>query len=200
VPPPRTPVLVGLTGAVAAGKSEALASFARHGAATLSSDAVVHELLDDPVVRDRLVERWGSEVAPDGVVDRGRIGKLVFESPEELGWLEELLHPLVGERIAAWHSELDAATGVAVIEVPLLFETAMDGAFDETVAVVAGDQVRTERAGLRGTDQLDARAGRQLSQEEKAARAGHLIENDGSLEALDRSVAELMKALTPAGP
>src|SRR6266496_3578980 len=96
------PPLIGLTGAVAAGKSETLAALARLGAATLSSDAVVHDLLGTPGVRERLVERWGGEVAPDGVVDRARVGAVVFDRPGELGWLESLLHPLVGGRIADW--------------------------------------------------------------------------------------------------
>jgi dephospho-CoA kinase len=90
------PSLIGLTGGIAAGKSEALRILAELGAETISTDAVVHELLGSDVVRDRLVERWGAEVAPDGVVDRGRVGGIVFERPEELGWLESVLHPLVG--------------------------------------------------------------------------------------------------------
>ncbi len=116
------PLTIGLTGGIAAGKSEALAAFGRLGAATLSSDAVVHDLLESEPLRGRLVERWGPEVAPDGRVDRARIGEIVFADPEQLTWLESQIHPLVGERTAAWLAALPAETEVAVVEVPLLFE------------------------------------------------------------------------------
>jgi dephospho-CoA kinase len=189
-----------LTGGIAAGKSAALAAFGRLGAATLSSDAVVHQLLEDPEVRDRLVERWGNEVAPQGTVDRGRVGAIVFESPEELAWLESTLHPLVGKHVAEWRAALEPGAQLAVVEVPLLFETAMEDAFDSTVAVVADDETRASRAGLRGTELLEARSDRQLPQPEKAARADHVITNDGSLEDLERQVSELARALgAPAG-
>ena len=129
-PPPgtdqRTPAFIGLTGAVAAGKSEALAALERLGAATISSDALVHELLASPEVRRLLVERWGEEVAPEGRVDRARVGAIVFASADELTWLESVLHPRVGERLAAWRAALPDAHEVAVVEVPLLFETDME--------------------------------------------------------------------------
>ena len=190
-----------MTGGIAAGKSEVLAAFARLGAATLSSDAVVHDLLDEPQVRDNLLERWGGDVAADGVVDRGRIGAIVFDSTEELAWLESLLHPLVGERVAEWRAGLDSEVELAVVEVPLLFESAMEDAFDAVVAVVADDETRAARAGLRGTELLEARSDRQLPQSEKATRADHVITNDGSLEELESQVAELVGLLArpPAG-
>ena len=127
----RIPV-VGLTGGIAAGKSEALAALDRLGAATLSADAVVHELLGTDAVRDALVERWGGDVAPGGAVDRERVATIVFRSPEELGWLERTLHPLVGERIVAWRAGLGDGPPVAVVEVPLLFESGMEDAFERS--------------------------------------------------------------------
>jgi dephospho-CoA kinase len=130
-------------------------------------------------------------VVADDVVDRGRVGAIVFESPEELAWLESVLHPLVGERVARWRAAVGLDVALAVVEVPLLFETAMEGAFDATVAVVAADETRASRAGLRGTELLEARSERQLPQPEKAARADHVITNDGSLEDLERQVSEL---------
>jgi dephospho-CoA kinase len=202
-PPPdinREPAFVGLTGAVAAGKSEAMAAFARLGAATLSSDAVIHELLGGSGVREQLVERWGEAVLVDGQVERARVGEIVFGRPDELAWLESVLHPLVGARIAEWRQSLPAETSLAVVEVPLLFETGMERAFDATVCVVADDSVRAARAGARGTELLEGRSGRQLSQEEKAARATHVISNDGSLAELEERVAQLMPALAALSP
>jgi dephospho-CoA kinase len=189
------PLLIGLTGGIAAGKSEALAAFGRLGASTISSDAVVHELLDSPEVRDRLTERWGTEIAPAGSVDRGRVGEIVFEQPGELAWLEAELHPRVGERIAAWRRSLDSDTEFGVVEVPLLFEAAMADAFDVTVAVVADDETRRRRAAKRGQGLVEERDARQLDQDEKARRADHVIRNDGSIDDLERQLSELLAKL-----
>jgi dephospho-CoA kinase len=189
------PLTIGLTGGIAAGKSEALAAFERLGAATMSSDAVVHQLLDDPEVQQRLTERWGAEIVPDGRVDRERIGTIVFADPAELAWLESQLHPLVGVRLGAWIASLPGEAELAVVEVPLLFETEMAGAFDTTVAVVSDDALRRERAAARGSKLVDERDARQLLQDEKAARAEHVIRNDGSLEQLQARLAELVDEL-----
>src|SRR5919107_2990829 len=124
--------LVGLTGGIAAGKSEALRVFERLGAATLSTDAVVHELLTSGEIRDKLVERFGDEVAPDGEVDRSRVGEVVFGDPEQRKWLEELLWPRVGQRVWDFRQEVEARDEpprAAVGEVPLLFESGMEGGF-----------------------------------------------------------------------
>jgi dephospho-CoA kinase len=189
------PLTIGLTGGIAAGKSEALAAFSRLGAATLSSDAVVHELLDSEPLIGRLVERWGEEVAPGGRVDRALIGEIVFADPEQLTWLEQQIHPLVGERIGSWLATLPAATEVAAIEVPLLFESGMEKAFDTTVAVVAEDELRRTRAAARGHALVDEREARQLGQGEKAARAEHTVVNDGSIEDLEWALSELIERL-----
>jgi dephospho-CoA kinase len=190
-----SPLTIGLTGGIAAGKSEALAAFSRLGAQTLSSDAVVHELLESEPLRGRLVERWGAEVAPPSGVDRARIGEIVFADPEQLTWLETEIHPLVAQRTAAWLAALPPQTEVAVVEVPLLFEAGRDNVFDATVAVVAAEAVRRERAGARGHALVDEREARQLSQEEKAALADHVIENDGSIEDLERALSALIARL-----
>jgi dephospho-CoA kinase len=187
------PPFIGLTGSVAAGKTEALAALERLGAATLSSDAVVHELLGTERLRDVLVARWGEEVAPNGVVDRDRVGAIVFERPGELAWLEGVLHPLVGERVVAWRESLPPEVPAAVVEVPLLFETGLDAIFDATVAVVASEESRTERAGARGTASLGERVSRQLPQEEKAARATYVVRNDGSLAELEEELRGVLE-------
>lgn len=194
------PSLIGLTGGVAAGKSVALDIFRELGAETLSTDAVTHELLGTPEVRDALVERWGEDVAPGGEVARERVGEIVFGDAAELRWLEGLLHPLVGERVSEWHAGLAEQTRLAVVEVPLLFEGGMADRFDHTVCVVAGDELRRERAEARGTDQLEGRDGRQLSQAEKAERAAHVIPNEGDVAELRARIRELLGELEdPAG-
>jgi dephospho-CoA kinase len=189
------PLTIGLTGGIAAGKSEALAAFERLGAATISSDAVVHQLLDSEPLLGRLIERWGAEVAPAGRVDRARVGEIVFADPEQLSWLEAQIHPLVGERIGAWLSSLPAGVEFAVVEVPLLFESGMGGVFDTTVAVVTSDEVRRARAEDRGHALVGEREARQLPQGEKAGRAAHVVENDGSLEDLELALSALLAKL-----
>jgi dephospho-CoA kinase len=189
------PLTIGLTGGIAAGKSEALAAFERLGAATISSDAVVHELLEAEPLLSRLIERWGEDVAPGGEVDRERIGSIVFADPGELKWLEAEIHPLVGERIGAWLTSLPADTDVAVVEVPLLFESGMDAVFDTTVAVIASDELRRERARARGHALVNEREARQLAQADKASRAAHVVENDGSVDDLQRKLSALVEKL-----
>jgi dephospho-CoA kinase len=189
------PLTIGLTGGIAAGKSEALAAFERLGAATISSDAVVHELLDSEPLLGRLRERWGADVAPDGEIDRTRVGEIVFADRDELTWLEAQIHPLVGERIGTWLAALPEETGVAVVEVPLLFESGMEGVFDTTVAVVAAEDVRRDRAEARGHALVAERETRQLTQEEKSSRAEHVIENEGTVEDLEQALSGLVEKL-----
>jgi dephospho-CoA kinase len=187
---------VGLTGGIGAGKSEALAALERLGAATLSTDEVVHQLLEDDEVRELLVERFGDRVAPGGRIDRNAVAAVVFEDPDERGWLEGVLWPRVGARVAGWRDELarrEPPPRAAVVEVPLLFESGMEAVFDHTIAVVADEAVRGERAAARGHARLESRAARQLSQEEKAERADYVVENDGDLAELERKLSALLE-------
>lgn len=190
--------LVGLTGGMGSGKSTALAALERLGAAVLSTDAVVHELYEGERLRDAIVARWGEEVAPGGTVDRSAVAERVFAREEERAWLEGVLWPMVGERVGAWLTEVRArrpAPRAAVVEVPLLFEAGMEGLYDATVAVVADEQVRRERAASRGHALEDARAARQLSQEEKARRATFAVRNDGSEEQLTAQLSAVLDTL-----
>jgi dephospho-CoA kinase len=189
---------VGLTGGLGAGKSEALRALAELGAATLSTDAVVHELLQGEELRDAVVARLGEEVAPGGALDRSLIAERVFGDEEARAWLEGELWPRVGQRVVEWRQEVDAADPpprAAVVEVPLLFESGMEAAFDATIAVVADEAVRAERAGARGHAALAERTGRQLTQEEKAERADFEVRNDGTLDELRDSLSRVLARL-----
>jgi dephospho-CoA kinase len=186
---------VGLTGGIGAGKSETLAAFERLGVPTLSTDRVAHDLLDDEEVRAALVDRWGGEVAPAGSVDRDRVGEIVFNDRGELSWLESVTHPRVGAHVLEWRQGLGPKVEIAVVEVPLLFEAAMEDAFDATLAVIADDEIRDQRLRERGQAGLEGREERQLDQAEKARRADHLIRNDGSLEELESKVKVLLSEL-----
>ena len=190
---------VGLTGAMAAGKTEALEALERLGAGTVSSDAIVHELLGGEAMRDLLTARFGPSVAPAGKVDRAVVAEVVFDDEEARDWLESQLWPRVGERIAAWREELGERPRpprAAVVEVPLLFEAGMETGFDATVAIVAEDSLREQRAGARGHAGVDSRARRQLPQEEKARRADYVVDNDGDLADLERKMSQVLDEVT----
>jgi dephospho-CoA kinase len=179
------PVTVALTGGIAAGKSEALAAFARHGAATASSDAVVHRLLaEDEEVRSAIRERWGEAA----VGDRKRIGAIVFGDPAELEWLEHLLHPRTRAAVDAWLAGVGER--LAVVEIPLLYETGGEARFDRVVAITAPAEVRAQRRA--GFAEREARL---IPDEEKMQRADFSFVNDGPLEALDAFVAGVVENL-----
>ena len=185
------PLAVAPTGGIAAGKSAALQAFARHGAATISSDEVVHQLYrDDADLQAALRERWGDDVfAADGEVDRAAIGRIVFADRDELAWLEAELHPRVRAATADWLGRQTA--DVAVAEIPLLFETAGESRFDKVVVITAPAEVRAERRG-----EFADREERLVPDEEKVRRADFSYVNDGTLEELDAWVSGVLEELS----
>lgn len=189
---------IGLTGGIGAGKSTALEALARLGAACLSTDRVVHELYESDEVRDAVAGRFGPGVLSDGAVDRAAVARAAFATAEDRSWLEQLLWPRVGERMVGWRQGLERSPKpprAAVVEVPLLFESEMDGAFDATIAVISDEQIRHQRAQARGHQALDERAARQLSQEEKAQRATYVVVNDGSIGDLEEKLMQILDKL-----
>jgi dephospho-CoA kinase len=192
----RRPLAVAITGGIGAGKSEALKAFARHGAPTLSSDEIVHDLLrGDDEVASALLERWGERLlGVDGHVDRARVAEIVFSDRGELDWLESVLHPRVVRAATAWHEELARRPDpplVCVVEVPLLYETGGERRFDAVVAVTAPREVRARRAGAR----LEGREVRLVPDDEKVRRADFAYVNTGSLDELDTWVAGVLREL-----
>jgi dephospho-CoA kinase len=146
-----------------------------------------------------VVKRWGQEMAPGGAVDRAAIARRAFATDADRAWLESVIWPKVGERIAEWRaieSTRDRPPAALVVEVPLLFESGMDAAFDATIAIVADDGVRAERAAARGHVAVDERTARHLGQEEKAQRATYAVHNSGSLEELEQKLSAVLGKLT----
>ena len=189
---------IGLTGGIGAGKSTALDALERLGAACLSTDAVVHELYDTAEVKDAVAAHFGPGVLSRGTVDRAALARAAFGSAEQRAWLEQLLWPRVGERMVAWRREVDGrapAPRAAVVEVPLLFESEMEGAFDATIAVIANEQIRERRASARGHEALEQRAARQLTQTEKSDRATYTVVNDGTEAELERNLSSILDML-----
>jgi dephospho-CoA kinase len=194
VPPP---IAVAITGGIGAGKSQALAAFARHGAAVVSSDEIVHHLLrEDEEVKQALVQRLGHGiVAPDRSIDRGAVAQSVFQDRELLAWLEGLLHPRVSAEYLRWRDELGRLPDpprVCVTEVPLLYEAGGESRFDKVVLITAPRQLREARTQkVLGAN----REQRLITDAEKAKRADYVYVNTGTLEELDAFVAGVMKAL-----
>jgi dephospho-CoA kinase len=190
------PLAVAITGGVGAGKSEALKAFARHGAATLSSDEIVHRLLrEDEEVKAAVVERLGAGVLDgSGDIDRAAVGRIVFADRAELEWLERLLHPRVTRAYIEWRDELARRPdppALCVTEVPLLYEAGGESRFGAVVVVTAPAGVRARRSAAA----RDGRSKRLLPDEEKAARADFAYVNDGSLAELDAWVAGVVEEL-----
>jgi dephospho-CoA kinase len=192
------PPFVALTGGIGAGKSTALAALDRLGAAVTSSDTIVHELYGTTAVRDAVVARFGPEVAPEGAIDRGELAERAFATDIDRAWLEQLLWPLVRERVADWRQRegrTDPAPRVFVVEVPLLFEAGSDEMYDATIAIIADEQVREARAQARGHRALAERDARQLSQHEKAARSTFVVVNDGDQQELEDKLSSILAML-----
>jgi dephospho-CoA kinase len=191
------PVAVAITGGIGAGKSEALYAFQKAGAATVSSDEIVHHLLrSDPDVKAAIVGELGEGVVDeDGGVDRKRVGAIVFGDREKLDFLEQLLHPLVTAEYLRWREQLGELPNppkVAVTEVPLLYETGGDKRFDKVVVVTAPEKLREQRRRVTRDD----RDQRLLPDREKVKRADYTYVNTGTLEELDAWVAEVMRELS----
>ncbi len=185
----RRPLAVALTGGIAAGKSEALRAFARHGAAVISTDEVVHGFYrEDAGLRAALRARWGERVLRNGDVDREEIGRIVFADRGELDWLESELHPRVRAAVSDWLARQTA--DVAVVEIPLLYETGGEERFDRVVVVTAPPDVRSSRRAA-----LAEREIRLVPEEEKVRRADFAFVNDGSLSELDAFVARVLQEL-----
>jgi dephospho-CoA kinase len=188
-----------VTGGIGAGKSETLRAFARHGAAVLSSDDIVHRLLrTDADVKAAIRERLGEDVVgADRELDRARVADVVFGRPDELRWLEELLHPRVIDEYREWRqalAERDDPPAVCVVEVPLLYEVGAERLFDAVVAVTAPAGVRASRLGT----SVAERERRLIPDDQKLERADFAYVNDGTLDELDAFVARVVRTLTSA--
>jgi dephospho-CoA kinase len=190
---------IGLTGGIGAGKSTALEALERLGAVCLSTDRVVHELYESDEVRAAVRERFGESVMDGASVNRPALARVAFATDEDRHWLEQLLWPRVGERIASWRRDADAISPpprAAVVEVPLLFESALNHGFDATIAVIADEQIRHERASARGHEALSERAARQFSQQEKSQRATYTVVNDESVDELEAKLSAILDMLS----
>lgn len=188
-------VKVGLTGGIGSGKSEVARRLAALGAVVVDADALAREAVapgSDGLAA--VVDAFGTGVlAPDGSLDRGVLGRLVFADEDKRARLEAIVHPYVGRRSA----ELMAAArddAVVVYDVPLLVEKHLESGYDLVVVVEAPEEVRVrrlvEQRGMSGDD-ARARIAAQATSEQRAAVADVVLDNDGDLASLDAAVDAL---------
>jgi dephospho-CoA kinase len=194
--PPRLAV----TGGIGGGKSTALAFLAELGAATLSSDAIVHEVYSHEEIVAAVEGRFGPQVVVGAQVNRSVLSKLVFEDTEALAWLERLTHPLVRRRVEEWAAEQQALRqppSLLAVEVPLYFESGMmQDMFDCALLVTAPAEERRRRlcAKLSG-EEFDRRVKRQMSEDEKAELSHFVFENTGSRLRMKEYMAEVYASI-----
>ncbi len=189
-------LIVGVTGSLAMGKSTVTAMFAEAGAATYSADAAVHRLYAGAAAAPIAVAFPGS--VKDGVVDRGALGARVAGDPAALARLEAIVHPLV----RASENEFRAAAAasgrrVAVLDIPLLFETGGERRVDVSVVVNCRPDIQAARIAHRGMDAGRAAAliARQMGDADKRARAHFIVDTSGNLDVTRREVADIVRAL-----
>jgi dephospho-CoA kinase len=198
-PPAHIPVL-GLTGGIGSGKSTALAYLHELGAATISSDEIVHGLYSEAEVVDRIREHFGERVVDGaGGVNRAALAGIVFSDEVELRWLEDLLHPFVRAAVADWieaQYEVRPRPALIVVEVPLLFETGFERSFDHVMLITAPDDVRRRRVAAKLTDsEFGSRRAQQMPEQEKARRSDFVFDNSGSRKQLKEFVGQTVATI-----
>ncbi|MBD3237261.1 MAG: dephospho-CoA kinase [Candidatus Eisenbacteria bacterium] len=187
----RGPLVVGVTGGIAAGKSSfCRAMVALGGVVHLDADAFVHRLLaEDSAVQRAVRERFGGDLfGPDGRPDRTALAARVFGDARARAELESILHPAVRALLAERLERLRRQEGIAIVllEIPLLAETGRPPWVDRVVTIEAPESVRRARLAEKGFSQAEAsrRLRAQASRAERAALADEVIQNATSLAAL----------------
>jgi dephospho-CoA kinase len=197
---------LGITGGIGSGKSTALAYLRELGAAVISSDDVVHELLLDADTVAAVGERFGARVVVDGALSRPALAHVVFHDREALDWLEHLLHPRVRRRVDEWaraQEKVRPRPALLVAEVPLLFETGWAEEFDYTMLITAPADLRRRRVSAKLTaSEFARRLEQQMPEDEKIARADFVCHNTGSRKELREAVREAFATIVAdaAGP
>tara|TARA_R110002124_G_scaffold109676_12_gene262882 strand:+ start:21571 stop:22167 length:597 start_codon:yes stop_codon:yes gene_type:complete len=188
---------IGLTGSIATGKSTVLGAFAYLGVPVLSADAVVAELYAGEAVAP--VEALFPGTARDGVIDRVALSKALAADPSGFARLEAVVHPLVRERIAQFLDQAEAqGHALAVVEVPLLFESGFDYGFDAIAVTWVDPAIQRQRALARPAmsgEKLDTILARQLPQAEKKQRASYLFDTGLPIDQTRQMVAALVASI-----
>ena len=190
--------VIGIIGGVGSGKSTVARAFAAQGCGLVDADALSHEAMREPGVREELVRWWGERVVGgDGQIERKAVGRIVFASASELARLEALLHPIIGQARARAHEGFirDERIVAIVEDSPLLLEKGLDRACDVIVFVRASEAARLRRVkASRGWSQgeLQSRESQQLPLDIKARAADYVIDNDLPVSAVDEQVRRVL--------
>ncbi|WP_428698892.1 dephospho-CoA kinase [Stappia sp.] len=191
-------ILLGLTGSIGMGKSTTAKMFANAGAAVYDADAAVHALYRGEAAP--LIEAAFPGSTDDGVVDRRKLGAQVIGRPEAMRRLEEIVHPLVRKSEAAFlKSARQSAARIAVLDIPLLFETGGEERVRATVVVTADPAIQRQRVLARpgmDAERLDALLAKQMPDAEKRRRAHFLIDTGHGLEPARRMVGSVLRAVS----
>lgn len=199
--------VIGLIGGIGAGKSTVGRALAARGGRLIDADALGHDALEQPDVRQFVLDRWGDRanvLKPDGRIDRRALGRIVFENSVDRCALQEAVYPYIRERAGAAiaAAQTDPAAGFAVLDAAVMLEAGWDGVCDRVVYVDAPRAVRlarvAERSGWTEAD-LTAREAAQWPEDRKKAAADRIIVNDGGQIELERKVEELLRlwGMTP---
>jgi dephospho-CoA kinase len=196
---------IGLTGGIGSGKSTVAARLAQLGAVVVDSDQLAREVVavGSPGLA-RIVERFGPDVlAPDGSLDRPRLGQLVFSDPAALADLNAITHPLVRARSEELTQEAAAGGAAAVVhDIPLLVENGLAGGYDRVIVVEAPLELRLRRLAGRGLDPEAARAriAAQATDEQRRAVADIVLDNSGTVDELVAQVDAAWASLSGRSP
>lgn len=190
-------IVIGLTGSIGMGKSTTAEMFKDAGVPTISADEIVHDLYRGEAVP--LIEAAFPGTAPGGEVDRAALSRKLLADPDGFKTLEDIVHPLVQAREQAF-VERARAEGrmLALVDIPLLFETGGQSRVDVVVVVTCDPEIQRARVLTRNgmtPDKFEAILARQIPDAEKRARADYVVDTGQGLESARRQVAEIIEAL-----
>lgn len=199
-----SPPIIGVTGAIGAGKTTVAGMLGEAGCVVANSDAMAQAALDDPEVRGRLVEWWGREILDaSGAVDRKAVAQIVFARPPERLRLESVVHPWIEKRRESLFDAAPPGTAAYVIDAPLLFEAGLDAKCDAVIFVDARRELRLRRVAETrgwGEPELAKREDSQLPLDDKRSRSDYVIRNDGDLNALREQVRRILEVILDPRP
>jgi dephospho-CoA kinase len=191
-------LLIGLTGNYGMGKSSVLPMFQRLGALTLDTDKMVKSLLREKPVLKKIKGLFGNDIFnKNGSLNKKKVSHVIFQNDRLRRSLEEILHPLVFEKIHLFLSKSKCQDKIIIIEVPLLFEGGYENFFDKIITVFSQEEKALNRLKKKGIKPLDAvqRLKSQLPIEEKIRRADFIIDNNMTIDQTRRQVKIIHKKL-----
>ena len=196
--------IIGILGGIGSGKSTVAAEFAKLGCKVIDADKIAHELLDEPSVKEKVVGLFGRSILnPEGKIDRGKLAEVVFADADKLSLINEIIHPLVLQRVRELIKQYDCQNQVKaiVLDMPLLVEVGWDKRCDKLIFVDCEQKLRLDRAKKLGFDknQVKIRENFQISLDNKANVADNTINNNSDFSALAKQVTDIFSYVVDNG-